>query len=183
MPVFGSITVNFDGFIKYLDCEITGRIQAKTKQLQETHTDLQVVLRAMGTEPHNTLLFWCLPINVRNRRTNSAVADLEYIQASSRMEHRINQIQVELQVLTTRREFIHTTEFREKVLGQCPVCFDELVDKSETTIIPDCLHPVCHSCFDKIHHKQQGYKCPMCCDTSNIFYEVWFCTIPDALPS
>jgi hypothetical protein len=158
---------------------ITDKIRALTKSLQETHTDLQVVLSAIdNTVPRLTSLLCCLPIignGSRNRR-HRAVVDVGYVQASSRMEHRINEIQAELQVMTARREFIHTPEFREKVLGQCPICFDDLVDKSETTIIPDCLHPVCHSCFDMIYHQQQGYKCPMCCATSHSVYEVWFCT-------
>jgi len=179
MPLFGTITVEFDGFIKYLDCEITDKIRAATKRLQETHTDLQVLLSAMDTMPNLTSLICCLPMIGRRWRNNHAVADIGYIQASSRMEHRIHEIQAELQLLTSRREFIRTSEFRDKVLGQCPICFDELVNKSETTIVPDCLHPVCHSCFDMIYHRQQGYKCPMCCAINPTFYEVWFCTIPN----
>lgn len=178
MHLFGTITVEFDGFIRYLDCEINDKIRGLTKRLQETHSDLQVVLSAIESMPRLSSLFCCLPIIGRSRHTNRAIADVGYIQASSRMEHRINEIQDELQLMTSRREFIHTPEFRDKVLGQCPICFDDLVDKSETTIIPDCLHPVCHSCFDMIYHRQQGYKCPMCCATSPSFYEVWFCTIP-----
>ncbi len=183
MPLFGTITVEFDGFIKYLDWEFTDKIRGLTKRLQETHADLQVVLSAIDTMPSLTSLLCCLPIigNSRRRRlhrNNRAVSDIGYIQASSRMENRINEIQADLQVMISRREFIRTPEFREKVLGQCPICFDELVDKSETTLIPDCLHPVCHSCFDMIYLRHQGYKCPMCCATSHSFYEVWFCTIP-----
>jgi hypothetical protein len=177
MPIFGTITVDYNGFLKYLDCEITEKIRGQTKRLQETHTDLQVLLSAMTTMPRLSSLFCCLHIIDRRRHTNSAIADLGYIQSTSRMEHQINEIHAELQALTARREFIRTPEFREKVLGQCPICFDDLVDKSETTIIPDCLHPVCHSCYDMIYHRQQGYKCPVCCATSTMFYEVWFCTI------
>ena len=183
MPIFGTITVDYNGFLKYLDCEITEKIRCQTKRLQETHADLQVLLSAMNTMQLLSYLFCCLPkkgLIGRRWHTNRSVADLGYIQASSRMEHRINEIQSELQVLTTRHEFIRTPEFREHVLGQCPICFDDLVDKSETTIIPDCLHPVCHSCFDMIHHQQQGYKCPMCCANSTMFYEVWFCTLPNS---
>ena len=181
MPLFGTITVEFDGFIKYLDCEFTDKIRGLTKRLQETHADLQVVLSAIDTMPNLTSLLCCLPIIGNSRRRhhrNRAISDVGYIQASSRMEHRINEIQADLQVMISRREFIRTPEFRDKVLGQCPICFDELVDKSETTLIPDCLHPVCHSCFDMIYQRNQGYKCPMCCATSQSFYEVWFCTIP-----
>lgn len=183
MPLFGTITVEFDGFIKYLDCEFTDKISGLTKSLQETHADLQVVLSGIDTMPRLTSLLCCLPIigNRRRRRlhrNNCAVSDIGYIQASRRMEHRINEIQADLQVMISRREFIRTPEFRDKVLGQCPICFDELVDKSETTLIPDCLHPVCHSCFDMIYQRNQGYKCPMCCAISQSFYEVWFCTIP-----
>lgn len=177
MPIFGTITVDFDGFLKYLDYEITSKIREKTKGLQEIHTDLQVLLSATNTMPRLSSLFCCLPIIGRRRHTNRAISDLGYIQTTNRMENRIIEIQTELQALTTRREFIRTPEFREKVLGSCPICFDDLVDKSETTIIPDCLHPVCHSCFDMIYHRQQGYKCPMCCAISPSFYEVWFCTV------
>jgi hypothetical protein len=181
MPLFGTITVEFDGFIKYLDCEITEKIRGLTKRLQETHNDLQVVLRAIDNTHRLSSFFCCLPIIGRSRTTNRAIGDIGFIQASSRMEHRMNEIQAELLLMTSRREFIHTPEFREKVLGQCPICFDDLVDKSETTIIPNCLHPVCHSCFDMIYNRQEGYKCPMCCATSKAFYEVWFCTIPNSV--
>jgi len=178
MPLFGTITIEFDGFIKYLDCEITGKIRELTKRLQETHTDLQNILGIINSGPSITSLICCLPVIGRRwRRNNRAVTDIGYIQTSNRMENRIQEIQAELHLLTSRREFIQTPEFRDNVLGQCPICFDELVNKSETTIIPDCLHPVCHSCFDMIYHQQRGYKCPMCCAISPTFYEVWFCTI------
>jgi hypothetical protein len=180
MPIFGTITVEFDGFIKYLDCEITDKISVATKRLQETHTELQSILGVLNRAPNLTSLICCVPTigrRLMRRHNTRAVADVGYIQASSRMEHRINEIQAELLIMTSRREFIRSPEFKEKVLGQCPICFDELVNKSETTIIPDCLHPVCHSCFDMIYHRQQGYKCPMCCANSLTFYEVWFCTV------
>jgi len=177
MPIFGTITVDYDGFLKYLEYEITEKIRGQTKRLQEKHTDLQFLLSTIDSMPRLSSLFCCLQIIGRTRHTNRAIGDLGYIQATSRMENCIMEIQAELQVLTARREFIQTPEFREKVLGQCPICFDDLVNKSETTIIPDCLHPVCHSCFDMIYERHQGYKCPICCATNHMFYEVWFCTI------
>lgn len=186
MPLFGTITVEFDGFIKYLDCEITDKIRELTRRLQETHTDLQVLLSAMDTMPNLTSLMCCLPIIGRRwlrRHNNRGIIDAGYIHTSNRMENRIQETQADLQLLTSRREFIRTPEFRDKVLGQCPICFDELVNKSETTIIPSCLHPVCRGCFEMIYHRTQGYKCPMCCANSLTFYEVWFCTIPTSAPN
>lgn len=183
MPLFGTITVEFDGFIKYLDCEFTDKIREATKRLQETNTDLQTLLRSIDTMPNLTSLICCLPIIGRRWRNNRAIADVGYIQTSNRMEHRIQEIHADLHLLTSRREFISSPEFKEKVLGQCPICFDELVNKSETTIIPDCLHPVCRGCFEMIYHRTQGYKCPMCCAISPTFYEVWFCTIPTSSPN
>ena len=181
MSLYGTITVEFDGFTKYLDCEFTNIIRGLTIKLQDTHNSLQTALRRIPAESRVSYLTCCLPFVGRWRRSNivghSSNTNLN-LQTTQLLETRLSDIQHELEIMVNRRDFIHTPEFREKVIGQCPICFDELVNKNDTTIIPLCLHPTCRGCFEMIYDRSRGYKCPICCATSQLFYEVWFCTIP-----
>jgi hypothetical protein len=178
MSLYGTITIEFDGFTKYLDCEFTHIIRGLTKQLQDTHNSLQTVIRGIPAESRATYITCCLPFVGRWRRTN-LVGHSSNVNLNSQtriLETRLSDIQHELEIMVSRREFIHTPEFKEKVLGQCPICFEELVNKNETTIVPLCMHPICKGCFEMIYNHPHGYKCPLCCATMQSFYEVWFCT-------
>ena len=176
MSSYETITVEFDGFTKYLDCEFTYIIRSLTRQLQDTHNSLRNVLSISPVIPRLTC---CLPFIGRWRRTN-LVGHSSNIPLNSQtqlLEAQLSNIQHELDIMVSRREFIHTPEFKEKVLGQCPICFEELVSKTKTTIIPLCMHPTCRGCFEMIYNHSKRYKCPLCCATIKSFYEVCFRTI------
>lgn len=189
MPVCGTITVDFDGFIKYLDVEIIAKINDLTKQLCEINADLEMIASTNNSVARKIKLLFksflklcicCLPVISNRLRSSGSVVDIVQLTTYvSKLEQIRTQIESKLKIFTSRRVFIQTPEFREKVLGQCPLCFDELINKSDTTIIPHCLHPVCYGCFNMIHNTHTNlYKCPMCNILNNMFYEILFNTIP-----
>lgn len=181
MPIYGKLTVDLNGFIQFLLCDIEKKINIVIKNINDENYELDKLIISQN-EPVAGFarVFGCW----MRRRRHGAVSDSYFNFRVQQIHERIKEYDAKLKELYRLKNYVASPEFRESILGSCPICFDDFYDNLDTIIVPDCLHPVCHDCFQEILSKKTWtpndqelnfmYKCPMCCLPNNSFYEVCF---------
>lgn len=185
MPIYGNLTVDVDGFINFITYEIEKELKYYTKMLNESLDELKIletktnyhIYRPSTSRTSKFKKAWNTITNKIKKTFNcnhTIIQDNELLQTINEYDKLINTLEDTIKILKSRLQFINTIDFKDKILGNCPICFEELVNKETTSVIPDCMHVICRSCFELIYQKQITYKCPMCCVNSTSFYEIWF---------
>ncbi len=184
MPKNGNFTVDLNGFIQFLSFEHQQHINQVIDMIKNARDEItRIQDHELNPRPGGFARFFgCW---MRRRRHIAAIPDNYYESRIKQINERIAGHNKKLDELTRRRNFILSPEFRETMLGACPICFDDFSASPDTSMIPECMHPICLDCFKSMMQKKIwdpldpgfsfAYKCPMCCGNSISFYEVCFC--------